>query len=53
MHCYLCSIASGEIKLREHKFTRWLIAETLDIVEWLPANKEIVDKLNNRSQSYK
>ena len=45
MHCYLCSVASGEIELREHKSARWLTAETLDSVEWLPADKEIVDKL--------
>ena len=50
MHCYLCSVTSGEIELREHKSARWLTAETLDSVEWLPADKEIVDKLkyNNR-----
>ena len=46
MHCYLCSIASGEIELREHKSARWLTAELLDSVEWLPADKEIVNKLN-------
>ena len=38
MHCYLCSAASGEIELREHKSARWLTAETLDSVEWLPAD---------------
>ena len=52
MHCYLCSVKSGEIELREHKFARQLISETLDIVEQLPADKEIVYKLNNRYQSY-
>ena len=45
MHCYLCNIASGEIELREHKSARWLTAETLDSVEWLPADKEVIDKL--------
>jgi 8-oxo-dGTP diphosphatase len=45
MHCYLCSIASGEIELREHKSARWLTAETLDSVEWLPADKDVIDKL--------
>ena len=50
MHCYLCNIASGEIELREHKSARWLTAETLDSVEWLPADKEVIDKLkyNNK-----
>ena len=47
MHCYLCSVASGEIELREHKSARWLTAETLDSVEWLPADKEVIDKLRS------
>ena len=45
MHCYLCEIKSGEIELREHKSARWLTAKTLNSVEWLPADKEIVEKL--------
>ena len=45
MHCYLCSVKSGEIELREHKSARWLTAETLDSVEWLPADKYIIDEL--------
>ena len=45
MHCYLCSIASGEIELREHKSARWLTSETLDSVEWLPADIDIIKKL--------
>ena len=45
MHCYLCSVASGEIELREHKSAQWLTAETLDTVEWLPADREIIAKL--------
>ena len=45
MHCYLCSVASGEIELREHKSAQWLTAETLDTIEWLPADKDVIDKL--------
>ena len=45
MHCYLCSIEAGEIVLREHKSAQWLTTETLDSVEWLPADKEVIDKL--------
>ena len=47
MHCYLCSVASGDIELREHKSARWLTAETLDSVEWLPADKDVISRLNN------
>ena len=45
MHCYLCSVESGMIELREHKSARWLTVESLDSVEWLPADKEIINKL--------
>ena len=45
MHCYLCSVASGEIELREHMSARWLTTKTLDSVEWLPADKYIIDEL--------
>ena len=45
MHCYLCSVVSGEIELREHMSARWLTTKTLDCVEWLPADKYIIDEL--------
>ena len=47
MHCYLCSVASGEIELREHKSARWLRPEELGSVEWLPADKDVISRLNN------
>ena len=47
MHCYLCNIASGEIELREHKSARWLRPEELGSVEWLPADKDVISRLNN------
>lgn len=45
MHCYLCSIASGNVELREHKSARWLTVETFTDVEWLPADREVVEKI--------
>ena len=47
MHCYICSIAAGEIELREHKSACWLRPEELDSVEWLPADKDLISRLNN------
>ena len=49
MHCYLCSVASGEIELREHKSAQWLTAETLDNVEWLPADEKIIVMLQAKN----
>ena len=45
MHCYLCSIESGEIELREHKAARWLTMESIRSVDWLPADKEVIELL--------
>ena len=45
MHCYLCSVVSGEIELREHMSARWLTTKTLDSVEWLPADKEVIENI--------
>ena len=45
MHCYLCSVESEEREVREHKSARWLTTELLDSVEWLPADKYIIEEL--------
>ena len=50
MHCYLCSIASGEMELREHKSARWLTTELLDSVEWLPADMDVIKQLKSGEQ---
>ena len=47
MHCYLCRVEAGEIELREHKSARWLKPEELGSVEWLPADKDVISRLNN------
>ena len=45
MHCILCTIVSGELKLLEHESARWLTKETLRSVDWLPADLLILDKI--------
>ena len=45
MHCILCTIVSGELKLLEHKAAKWLTKETLRSVDWLPADQLILDKI--------
>lgn len=42
MDCFLCTVRSGELVLKEHEAARWLTAETLDSVEWLPADLGLV-----------
>ncbi len=45
MHCFLCIVVSGELVLREHEAARWLAKEQLRTVEWLPADLELIKKL--------
>lgn len=45
MHCILCSVVSGELKLLEHEAARWLNRDTLRSVDWLPADQLILDKI--------
>ena len=45
MHCILCTIVSGELKLLEHEAARWLNKETLHSVDWLPADKLILPEI--------
>ena len=47
MHCYLCCIESGSLILKEHEAARWLTKEQLDSVDWLPADRVVVDLLIN------
>lgn len=45
MHCILCTIVSGELKLLEHEAAKWLTKETLRSVDWLPADQLILSKI--------
>ncbi|MCD8370658.1 MAG: (deoxy)nucleoside triphosphate pyrophosphohydrolase [Clostridiales bacterium] len=52
MDCFLCTIKSGDIVLKEHEAARWLAKEDLDSVAWLPADQEILPEIQkNRSIS--
>ena len=47
MHCYLCTVKAGNLVLKEHESARWLFADELYGVEWLPADIEVIRKLEN------
>lgn len=47
LHCFLCTVAEGELRLLEHEAAKWLTKETLGSVGWLPADLEIVGKLRD------
>ena len=45
MRCYFCSLVSDRIDLLEHADARWLDMDTIDSVEWLPADIQVVDAI--------
>ena len=47
MHCYLCTIVSGQLSLLEHEDARWLSKKELNVVRWLPADFDVVEKLHS------
>jgi 8-oxo-dGTP diphosphatase len=42
MRCYLCSILSGNLELKEHEAAKWLSKEELYSVDWLPADLDLL-----------
>ena len=46
MHCYLCHVESGHLELKEHEAAKWLNKDELESVNWLPADWELVRKLD-------
>ena len=48
MHCFLCHVASGKLELHEHMAARWLDADTIDSVDWLPADEEVIQAIKNQ-----
>ena len=45
MDCFWCGLNSQELVLREHKDARWLTADDLYSVDWLPADIGIIGKI--------
>lgn len=45
MHCYLCTVESGSLVLKEHEAARWLGKNELFSVEWLPADIGVIRKI--------
>jgi 8-oxo-dGTP diphosphatase len=48
MDCFLCTLAGGEITLLEHSAAKWLDAEHLRSVGWLPADDGVLDAIEEQ-----
>jgi 8-oxo-dGTP diphosphatase len=45
MRVYLATVVAGEPALRDHDAHRWLLAEELDDVPWIPADAPVLEAL--------
>lgn len=45
MDCYWATVVSGKLTLLEHEAARWVPFEDLETVDWLPADKLVVEKI--------
>lgn len=51
MDCFFCEILRGELVLKEASAARWLTKAELDDVNWLPADKTLIDVIRDRMVS--
>lgn len=48
MHCFMCTVKAGNLVLKEHEAAKWLTKENIDSVDWLPADKELIERLKEQ-----
>ncbi len=48
MRCYWATIAQGELVLLEHEDARWLSRDELDNVNWLPADRLLLERIKQK-----
>ena len=52
MDCYLCHLLDENIVLNDHSEMKW-IDHNDESIEWLPANKQILDQLSKEIEWFK
>ena len=45
MQCFWAEVISGPLELREAEDAKWLDAGSIDSVEWLPADRALLEKI--------
>lgn len=47
MDCFICNILEGDLVLKEHEASKWLSKDELYSVDWLPADKKMIEKIED------
>ncbi len=50
MDCFAAEVIEGSLVLKEHEAARWLAKQELDSVQWLPADREIIELLKSTQE---
>ena len=45
MDCFWCEIENGNLVLKEHQAAKWLGKDTIEDVQWLPADVGLIEKI--------
>ena len=45
MHCFLCTQTKGTLTLNEHNDSKWIHKSKLNLLNWLPADLDILESL--------
>ncbi|MCR5272011.1 MAG: (deoxy)nucleoside triphosphate pyrophosphohydrolase [Lachnospiraceae bacterium] len=45
MDCFFAEVVSGHLELKEAEAAKWLTKDTLDSVDWLPADITLISKI--------
>ena len=48
MQCFWATICEGKPVLKEHEAAKWLTADELDSVDWLPADLTIISLIKDK-----
>lgn len=45
MDCFICKIKSGRLVLKEHEDSKWLGIKEMYLINWLPADLLLIEKI--------
>ncbi|WP_026664816.1 (deoxy)nucleoside triphosphate pyrophosphohydrolase [Butyrivibrio sp. FC2001] len=52
MQCFLCEIKAGTLELKEHEAAKWLSADEVYSVDWLPADIIVIPRIREAIKKY-
>ena len=45
MDCFWCEIVKGDLVLKEHEAAKWITRDEIESVDWLPADRVILEAI--------